>query len=143
MQLKPALGRVNIAAEKWGVAMTGVPIQQMADRVAGLMEERLQISGAGLQEKLRKGSGRLPRKIGAAAAVLAEAAVMAQNPKLLLQVDQEAVAKAYDICVRYLGKLNLKARRTGTILDFAASVAFSLLVSALILLAILRWRGFI
>jgi hypothetical protein len=123
--------------------MTGVPIQQMADRVAGLMEERLHIPGPDLTEKLRRGGKRLPRKIRAAATVVAEAAVTAQNPKFLMQIDQEAVAKAYDTSVRYLGKLNAKERRIGALLDFGASVAFSLLVVAVVLFAVLRWRGFI
>lgn len=123
--------------------MTGVPIQQMADRVAGLMEERLHVSGAGLSEKLRKGGNRLPRNVRSAAKVVADAASVAQNPKLFMQIDQEVVAKSYDVAVRYLGKLNSRERRMGALLDFGASIAFSLLALAAILFVVLRWRGFI
>lgn len=115
----------------------------MADRVAGLMEQRLKISGQGLEEKLRKGGKRLPRNVRAAAQLVAEASVLAQNPKLLTRIDQEAVAKAYDTAVRYLNRLDAKDRRIGAVLNFAASVAFSLLVVAALVFAVLRWRGFV
>lgn len=123
--------------------MTGVPIQQMADRVAGLMEERLRVRGQGLSEKLRKGGRLLPRKVRAAAEVLAQGATMAQNPKLLLQVDQAAVAAAYDICVRHLGGVNGGDRRKGLLVGVAASMAMSVLVVALLVIAVLVWRGFV
>ena len=123
--------------------MTGVPIQQMADRVAGLMEERLKVPGNGLDEKLRRGGNRLPRKVRKAASELAAAAVTAQNPKLFMQIDQEAVARDYDISVRYLGRLNAAERRVAAVLDFTARVAFALLVVAAGLWAVLRWRGFL
>ncbi|KAF0174272.1 MAG: hypothetical protein FD162_1095 [Rhodobacteraceae bacterium] len=123
--------------------MTGVPIQQMADRVAGLMEQRLRVRGQGLSEKLRKGGRLLPRKVRAAAEVLAQGAAMAQNPKLLLQVDQAAVAAAYDTCVRHLGGVNGADRRNGAIIGVAASMAMSVLVVALLVIAVLAWRGFV
>jgi hypothetical protein len=123
--------------------MSGVPIQQMADRVAGLMEQRMKVSGSGLDEKLRRGGKRLPRNVREAAQMVADASMLSQNPKLLMRIDQEAVAKAYDTAVRYLTKLDAKDRRIGAILDFAASVAFSLLVVAALVFVVLRWRGFI
>lgn len=123
--------------------MTGVPIQQMADRVASLMEQRLRVRGQGLSEKLRKGGRLLPRKVRTAAEALAEGAAMAQNPRLLLQVDQAAVAAAYDVCVRHLGGVSGADRRKGAIIGVAASIAMSVLVVALLVIAVLVWRGFV
>lgn len=123
--------------------MTGVPIQQMADRVAGLMEERLRVRGQGLPDKLRKGGRLLPRKVRTAAEVLAQGATMAQNPKLLLQVDQAAVAAAYDTCVRHLGGVNGADRRKGLVVGVAASMAMSVLVVTVLVIAVLVWRGFV
>ena len=123
--------------------MSAVTIQQMADRVAGLMEERLRVRGAGLTEKLRKGGRLLPRKVQAQAQILAQAATMAQNPKLLMQLDQGAVAQAYDVCVKHLGKVDAWDRRKGAIFGIAASIAGSVLVVAVLVLAVLRWRGFV
>ncbi len=123
--------------------MTGVAIQQMARRVAELIEDRHGIRGAGLAEKLRKGGRVLPRAVRAQAAVLAQAADMAANPKLALQIDQGEVAAAYDVCVRHLGGIDAGARRRGVVVGMLTSVAFSLLGVALILAAVLYWRGFL
>ena len=78
--------------------MSAVTIQQMAERVDHMMEERLRIKGNGLTEKLRKGGRFLPRKVLAAAEKLADAAEQSKNPKLLLRIDEAAVAAAYDVC---------------------------------------------
>ncbi|MDB5659116.1 MAG: hypothetical protein JWS10_1731 [Cypionkella sp.] len=123
--------------------MTGVPIQQMADRVAGLMEQRLRVRGAGLGEKLHKGGRLLPRRVRAAAEVLQTGAVMAQNPKLWARVDQQSVAQAYDTCVRHLNGVDGGDRRKGAVVGIAASVAFSVLAVAVLLLGVLYWRGFV
>lgn len=123
--------------------MSAVTLQQMADRIAGLMEERLRVRGRGLTEKLRKGGRLLPRKVRAAAEVVAQAAVLSQNHKLLMQIDREAVAAAYDLCVRHLAGISLSERRKGLILNIAASITFSVLVVAVLLVAVLYWRGFL
>ena len=123
--------------------MTGVPIQRMAERVAELMEERLGIRGEGLAEKLRKAGRSLPRKLRLAAEKLNASAELAQNPKLLLQVDQEATAQAYDVCVRYLTKLKTHKRHGTRALWLAANVAFVVLLIAGAALAVMRWRGLI
>ncbi len=123
--------------------MTGVPLQQMADRVAELMEARLGLRGAGLAEKLRKGRRVLPRRVAAAAETLAAGAAMAQNPKLLLQVDQEALAAAYDLCLKHLNGVDGRARRRGGVVNMLATSAFYLLVVAAALVGVLVWRGFL
>lgn len=117
-------------------------MQQMADRVAGLMEERLRVRGSGLQEKLRKGGRLLPRRVRASAEVLANAAQMAQNPKLLLQVDHQQAAQAYDVCLRHLGRAGKRGRGDGLV-SVAASIAVSVLILALLVVGFLYWRGLI
>jgi hypothetical protein len=121
--------------------MGAITIQQMADRVAGLMEERLRIKGAGLAEKLSRGGRRLPRKVRAAAERLAEAAHMSQNPKLLLQVDEGEVAEAYDICLRHLSPLGAAGRRKGLLISVVAQVVFGLIVVAGLAVLVLKLRG--
>ena len=123
--------------------MGAVTIQQMADRVAELMELRLRARGSGLAEKLARGGRALPRRVRAAAGTLAEAAQMAQNPKLLVQIDEAQVAAAYDICLHYLGPLGRGARRKGAALDALATMAFSLVVVAALVIGVLVWRGYL
>ncbi len=123
--------------------MGSVSVQQMADRVAALMEERLRMRGTGLAEKLRRGGRALPRRIRAEAELLAAAAEKAQVPKLLMQLDHERVAAAYDACVRYLHPLGRGARVRGYALDLAAASGFALVVTAALVVGVLVWRGFL
>ena len=118
-------------------------IQQMANRVASLMDERLGVGGADLTAKLKKGGRLLPHKVRVAAGKLAKAADMAKNPKLLMQLDEGEVAEAYDLCVRHLGSIDRKERRIGALVGFLASVALGILVLAVAVLVVLRWRGFL
>lgn len=121
--------------------MGAITIQQMADRVAQLMEDRLRIGGRGLADKLDRSGRRLPRRVRAAARQLAEAAHMSQNPRLLLQIDEAQVAEAYDTCLRYLAPLGGAARRRGRLHSVVAQVVFGLLLVAGVAALILRARG--
>lgn len=121
--------------------MSAATFQQMADRVAALMEERLRIRGRGLPEKLRRGGKTLPRQVRAAAEALATAAEQAQNPRLLIQIDPEAVAADYDTCLKHLQGLNRWERRRAMMAGMAVSILFSLLAVAGLFLAVLAWRG--
>lgn len=123
--------------------MSAVTVQQMADRVAALMEERLGVRGKGLAAKLKRGGRLLPQRIREEATLLADAAYKVQNPKFLLLIDDERVALAYDACVRHLGRVSIWERRLGAVLGTVASISFSLLVVAGVTLAILVWRGFL
>lgn len=115
----------------------------MADEVAGLMEERLRLRGAGLGAKLRKGGRLLPRRVRAAAERLQEAAAMSENPKLSLRVDQKAAASAYQICVQHLRGIDHRYQRASRRIGLAGSIAFSLLVVVAMVGAVLVWRGFL
>ncbi|NEX47061.1 hypothetical protein [Pseudotabrizicola algicola] len=121
--------------------MSAVTIQQMADRIAGLMEERLRIRGQGLSEKLRRGGRLLPRSVRAHARELADFAEKAKNPKLLVQIDQARVAACYDVCLRYLS-----ARRAGSVLAnallrVAATVGLGLVVLGGLVVLVQKLQG--
>lgn len=123
--------------------MSAVTIQQMAERITTLMEQRLRLKGKDLREKLRKGGRMLPRRVRAAAEQLADAAERSQNPKLLLQIDEAAVVSAYDICSKHLGKIDAAFLRTSSMLRTARSIVISLLVVAGLAIAVLYWRGYL
>ena len=123
--------------------MSKVTIQQMADRVAALIDERLNIPGNNLESRLQRAGHRLPRNVREAGEVLVSATMMAQNPKLLMQIDDEAVATAYDTCVKHLKTVDLAKRRKGMLLDAGARIAFALLVVGGGLIAVLHWRGYV
>lgn len=123
--------------------MSAVTIIQMTDRVAALLEQRLGVRGATLEDKVRKAGRRLPTKVRVAAAYLADAQLMAQNPKLLVRLDEGEVANAYDICVRHLGGVNRAERRKTALVGAAASAAFGLLVVVLLAIGFAYWRGLV
>ncbi|MGQ0567795.1 MAG: hypothetical protein ACT4OK_22385 [Gemmobacter sp.] len=123
--------------------MGAASIQQMADRVAGLMEERLRLGGDGLAAKLAKGARLLPRRVREAAERLARAAMMAQNPKLLFQIDEEQVAEDYDLCLRHLLGVSVWDRRKGWMLGAAVSVLGTVAVVGMLTAGVLYWRGLI
>ncbi len=126
-----------------GKVMSAITLQQMADRVADLMESRLKVGGKGLSEKLKRGGNKLPRRVRAAAADLAKAADLARNPKLFLQLDQAAIAEAYDLCLRHLGELHRWDRVRGLAESWLLSLVTSLIVLGGLIFAVLRWRGYV
>ncbi len=115
----------------------------MADRVAALMQQRLQVGGTSLSEKLRRGGRALPRAVRSEAALLAEASRQAANPRLLPQIDRDRVARAHDICLGHLQGVDRAARRRAALMGVASSIAFSLFAVGLLALALLWWRGFL
>ncbi len=123
--------------------MSAVTIIQMTDRVSALIEERLGIRGRTLEDKVRKAGRRLPKKVRLAAAALADAQKMAQNPKLLVQLDEGEVAANYDTCIRHLGGINRGAARKSAVLGAAASAAFAIFIVMLLAIAVIYWRGLI
>jgi hypothetical protein len=123
--------------------MSAVAIQQMADRVAGLLEERLSLGGRDLRAKLRRGGRLLPKRVRHGAELLADAAERAKNPKLLGQIDMGAVADAYDSCVRHLTTIDPSNRRRDTIGGMVGFVGYGILFLVIGIIALLMWRGYI
>ncbi|WP_022705271.1 hypothetical protein [Pseudorhodobacter ferrugineus] len=123
--------------------MGAVTIQQMGERISALLTERLQIKGRDLADKLKRGGGRLPRKVRVAAQGVATATEQSYNPKLLLQINEEKVAENYDICIKHLNGLNKGHKLRGVLLGLSTSILFSLVAVAALVLGVLVWRGFL
>jgi hypothetical protein len=120
--------------------MSRTTITQMADRVSGLLAERLKIKGP-FEDQVKRAKRRLPREVFAAAEALVEAEKLSANPKFMARIDLEAVAIAYDILVRHLNGIGRSERRKGMALDIAARIAFAFLVVGALWIAALYWRG--
>lgn len=116
-------------------------VQQMADRVAELMEARLGVKGNGLSEKLRKGGHRLPKKVLGAALFLAKSADELASPKMFARVDVERNAIAYDRCVRYLKPLDASRRWRAALLRVLAVILTAILAAGVMAAAVLYLRG--
>ncbi|MCX7288198.1 MAG: hypothetical protein NTW20_11765 [Rhodobacterales bacterium] len=123
--------------------MSAVAIQQMADRVAQLLEERLSLGGQDLAAKLQRGGRLLPKRVRDGAEFLAASAEKAKNPKLLGQVDMGAVSDAYDACVRHLITLDPARRRKDAWNGAISFVGYGLVFLIIAIIAVLVWRGFL
>jgi hypothetical protein len=115
-----------------GNAMGAVTVQQMAQRVSSLLDERLRARGDSFEARLHHAGRRLPRKVRLAAGRLALAEAKSMVPKLLLQVHEGEVARDYDTCVRHLTALAPTGGVLAGVVRVAASVAVGLLVLALV-----------
>jgi hypothetical protein len=123
--------------------MSSVAIQQMADRVAQLLEEKLGITGADLAARLRKGGRLLPKRVREAAQLLSDTAEKAKNPKFLAQIDMGAVSDAYDACLKHLSTIDPAARRGDTLSGMVRFIGGGLFLLTLGIIAVLVWRGFL
>ncbi|WP_199737685.1 hypothetical protein [Falsigemmobacter faecalis] len=116
-------------------------VQQMAAKVADLLESRLRVRGPTLAVLVRKAGRRLPRKVRRAAQELASFEGLARHPKGAMMVSQGRAEAAYEICMNHLRPLGSKERFVSAALNFAGTIALMLLVLGGVFLAIWAFRG--
>lgn len=114
-----------------------------ADRLAQLIEEKLGVRGAGLEAKLTRAGRNLPKHIRADALMLVNAMTYEGHPKLSRQLDYDRLDRAFANAEHYLVNVDTGARQRGLALDWLAKTAFNLILLAVLLMALLRWRGFV
>ncbi len=118
-------------------------LHRMNAEIAGLLEQKLGAGGDGLAAKLRQAGYRLPRPVRRAGRQLVAASQKSANPRLMKQIDQEALRRAHRRCLTYLRRIDPARRRARlraeALLDLGTKVA----ISAALLIAFLMWRGFL
>lgn len=115
----------------------------MAARVADLLSKKMRLKGDDLTQMLARSGTSLPPKLFRQADILAKAAEMAKNPRLLRQINMEEASRAYDYCLKILKKVSLWERYGPGIQGVALSVMTSLILLATLVIFILYWRGLI
>lgn len=123
--------------------MGSASVQQMADRVSALMEERLQVRGKTLEDKLQHGARMLPRRVRSEAKFVARAAALARDPGTVNQVDHARLAEAYNACVFHLRRIDNWGRIRRRMLVLAGAMLTGLVAGVVVLAALLVWRGYL
>ena len=118
-----------------------VDLHARTDRLAQLLEERLDIHGTGFEAKLRRAGRLLPGHLRREGEALTEALSLSSHPRLERQIDGKRLGKAADAIEKYLLNLDPWHRRRGIAVNLFANVLFRLLMVAAIVAGVIVWRG--
>ncbi|MEC7762589.1 MAG: hypothetical protein VX874_11845 [Pseudomonadota bacterium] len=118
-------------------------LHDRADRLAKLMEERLDIRGDGLRAKTRRAGRRIPRWVRRELDVLVEALDRTDHPKLAPQVDYARIEIGTKRAEGWLESVDAWDRRKSLAIHWLAGNALNILIVMGIALAVMGWRGLI
>lgn len=121
----------------------GQPLEHQIEQVRALLEQKLRVRGRTLAHQIRKAGRRLPRAVRHDATYLAQSIALAENPKLARMVNATKLNNAHANVVRYLEGIDPGEHRRTALLNLTASIAFALLVTAVLVLFVLVQRGFV
>lgn len=86
-------------------------IQERSKSLAALIEKKLGVRGKTLEAKLKRAPRAMPRWVRQEAMRLVEAERLAGHPKLLMQVDPQALAQSHKRCTDWLNGVDRGAKR--------------------------------
>ncbi len=112
-------------------------IEQMVAEVRAGLRAKLGLRDKTLAAQLRKGGRLLPRYVRRDATYLAQILPLAANPKLVRMIDQAKARQAHRNVLAYLDTIDLAAQRRNAALNMVASVAFGLLATIVLTIAVL------
>lgn len=92
---------------------------------------------------MRKIGRRAPSRVHRAAGVILRAQEMSGNPKLMRRLDPVKVENALIEVQDFLTHVDPKDRRKGVILGVLGSIVFNLILVFILLVLVLRWRGYL
>jgi len=118
-------------------------VQELADSIAALMQQRLHLRGHDLQDMLRRGGRLLPAHVRRDAGRIASALPLAEHPKLARQLDLPRLLAAERRVLAWLRGVDPHKYRTDMMLSMLGGIALSLLVVVGAAVAVLVWRGLI
>lgn len=121
----------------------GKSVENQVAELRALFEEKLRVHGRDLATQIRKAGRRLPRYVRRDARFFVEAHALMANPKLARMVDAKSMDRAYANIVAYLEGLDSRQERMTALINLAASIAFALLVTGVMVLVVLVLRGFV
>ncbi len=125
------------------LTMTGDYVNEYADEVRNLIEERLRIKGRTLEKALTRAGRLLPNWAQREGRYLARATQFMDHPKLRLMIDEAKLKKAHGSLVAYLKSIDPVERRKTRILGTLGVISFNLILVATAFVSYLIWRDFV
>ncbi|WP_322895433.1 MULTISPECIES: hypothetical protein [unclassified Yoonia] len=113
------------------------------EKIRALLDQRLGVRARTFEAQVRKARRLLPRGLRRELVYFAQAQALADNPKLQRMIDRPRLEAAYNNAVYFLERADIGQRRRTAALGVAASIAFGLLITALVVLVVVVQRGLI
>lgn len=123
--------------------MDDAQYRRIGARLSALGEQKLGIRGASIVRLSRKAAPRLPRAVRRDLRRVAEAAPLADHPRLRLTLDARELKRAGARVEAHLAGIDPADRRKGWWLGLLGGMAFNILLAFALLIVLLLWRGFI
>ncbi len=121
----------------------GADLSDANSDLSQLLKDRVGLSPKDLAAGVQRARHVLPRRTRKQLATLIDAEEMMNHPRLRMLVDTAEIDKTRDEVTAYLKSIDPRARKSERALRFLAGLAFNFLLAGALLIALLRWRGFI
>ncbi|MGJ8623235.1 MAG: hypothetical protein ACSHW1_10675 [Yoonia sp.] len=118
-------------------------LDMMVQEVRRALATQLRVRGATLDAQLRKAGRDLPRGVRQHGDFLVKSVAMSAHPKLARRIDMRRAAIAHRRILQHLDTVDVGAARRDRAVQVAGSIALALLVTGVMVIAVLAWRGFI
>ncbi|MDA0720151.1 MAG: hypothetical protein O2994_00500 [Proteobacteria bacterium] len=118
-------------------------IHKQVEEISALLTKKLGLRARTFQAQVHKARRFLPRALRRDLIYLAQAESLADNPKLHRMIDMPRLDAAHRNALAYLDRIDIKQRRWSAALGVAASIAFGLLITAVLVIVMLVQRGLV
>lgn len=117
--------------------------RKQLDEIGAALQAKLKLRPAPFAALVARSRSRLPRRVYKNAQALAEAERFADHPKLARTLDFPSLDKSADLVRAHLKTIDLADERKGRILSLLGSLSINLIGLAILLIAVLIWRGYL
>lgn len=123
--------------------MSGDILNDVAEKMRQLFEERLRIKGRSLDQQVYKAGHLLPKRVRNDAKAVVNALAVQGNPKLARMVDAPKVAQSGRNVIAHLETVDPKDRLKGRVLNWLGAVSAFGIVLFVVLVWIAVKRGLV
>ncbi len=123
--------------------MSEISVQILCDEVVSLARSQLGLSGSTLTKVSQRGRRVFPRRIRNQIKRLIDAQTMAENPKLMRQLDLAGLQKSHKEIVTYLTAIDPNARHRDLLWSIFGSLGISLFILGGVVIVALVQLGYL